>query len=50
MLVAALCRVDKSAGPDAACWPWLGARHGFGYGVFRRWNHGDPHKSWKHVS
>lgn len=26
-------RVDRSAGPDA-CWPWLGSRHGFGYGWF----------------
>lgn len=26
-------KVDRSAGPDA-CWPFNGARHGYGYGQF----------------
>ncbi len=25
-------KVDKSAGPDA-CWPWVGAKHRYGYGA-----------------
>lgn len=28
-------KVDKSGGPDA-CWPWIGARNKYGYGVFSR--------------
>lgn len=34
-LAAFWARVDRSAGPEA-CWPWLGASSGAGYGVVQK--------------